>query len=200
MILKWQRHYQFYGGWFLPCRISVFSGRKRERSQRENPPNGDFGGFSHGDIRPRQAKIRQTVKHATHEMSRTFVWRGEKTSCTTTKKSPFGGVLRGAFSHFRPENTLIRHDTNQPPYSSQLFMIQTAFQHVRYKVCSWTRDALCLIIMQCYSFLGLLLILCSAIYQKWWGKWRNEFISSFIYLFSILCKLPKNVRRFREHV
>ena len=44
----------------MPCRISVFSGRKREKSPCENPPNGDFGGFSHGDLSPRQAKIRQT--------------------------------------------------------------------------------------------------------------------------------------------
>ena len=29
----------------MPCRISVFSGRKRERSPCENPPNGDFGEF-----------------------------------------------------------------------------------------------------------------------------------------------------------
>ena len=37
----------------MPCRINVFSGRKRERSPRENPPNGDFAGFSHGDLSPR---------------------------------------------------------------------------------------------------------------------------------------------------
>jgi len=41
---------QMYGGWFVPCRINVFSGRKREKSPRENPPNGDFGGFSHGNL------------------------------------------------------------------------------------------------------------------------------------------------------
>jgi len=32
----------YYGGWFVPCRISVFSGRKREKAPRENPPNVDF--------------------------------------------------------------------------------------------------------------------------------------------------------------
>ena len=58
----------------MPCRINVFSGRKRERSPRENPPKGDFVGFSHGDLSPHQAKIRQTVaENATHGMSRTFV-------------------------------------------------------------------------------------------------------------------------------
>jgi len=35
----------------------VFSGRKRERSPRENPPlNGDFGGFSLGELSPCEAK------------------------------------------------------------------------------------------------------------------------------------------------
>ena len=34
-----------YGGWFVPFRIIVFSGRKGEKAQRENPPNGDFSCF-----------------------------------------------------------------------------------------------------------------------------------------------------------
>ena len=38
----------------MQCRISVFTGRKRERSPRENPPNGDYGGFSHDDLSPRK--------------------------------------------------------------------------------------------------------------------------------------------------
>ena len=80
----------------MPCRINVFSGRKRERSPRENPPNGDFGGFSHGDLSPRQAKIRQTVaENATHGMSRTFVWRGERSPREYPKKSTFGEFSRG---------------------------------------------------------------------------------------------------------
>ena len=52
-----------YAGWFVPCRISVFSGRNRERSQRENPPNDDFGGFPLTTFRP------ATRKYATfHEL------------------------------------------------------------------------------------------------------------------------------------
>jgi len=147
----------------VPCRINMFSGRIRERSPRENPSNGDFGGFSHGDLSPRQAKIRKTVaenamhgmsrtfvlrgdrspcenptkspfrgfshgdlsprqanirqtggEKATHEKCRTFVWRGERSPCENTNKSPFGGFSRCAF--FCPENTIIRHGTNQPPY------------------------------------------------------------------------------------
>ena len=79
----------------MSCRINVFSGRKRERSQRENPLKGDFVRFSYGDLSPRQAKIRPTVaENTTHGMSRTFVWRGEKSLCKNTNKSPFGGFPR----------------------------------------------------------------------------------------------------------
>jgi len=102
----------------MSCRINVFSGLKRERSPRENPPKCDLGGFSRGDLSPRQAKIRQTGgEKAMHEKCRTFVWRGERSPCENTKKSPFGGFSRGAFSPFRPENTIIRHGTNPPPYN-----------------------------------------------------------------------------------
>ena len=143
-----------YGGWFVLCRIIVFSGRKGENAPRENPPNGgffvfshgdhsprhtkvrhfscvvwwliyaisykrvfgaktrnvatrklaksDFVGFSHGELSPRQAKIRQTVaENSTHGMSRTFVWRGERSPCENTIKSSFGGFARGDLSRFR---------------------------------------------------------------------------------------------------
>ena len=81
----------------MPCRTNVFSGRKRERSPRENPTNGDFVGFSHGGLSSRHAKIGQIGgEKATHEKCRTFEWRGERSPC---------------------ENTII-HGTNQPPYLS----------------------------------------------------------------------------------
>ena len=87
----------------MPCRINVLSGQKRERSPRENPPKGDFVGFSHGDLSPRQAKIRQTVaENATHGMSRTYVWRGERSPCENTNKSSSGGFSLGDLSRFRP--------------------------------------------------------------------------------------------------
>jgi len=90
----------------MPCRINVFSGRKRERSPRKIPPKGDFVGFSHGDLLPRQVKIRQIVaENATHGMSRTFVWRGERPPCENTNKSPFHGFSRGAFSPRKHDNT-----------------------------------------------------------------------------------------------
>ena len=41
----------------MPCRIIVFSGRKGQKAPRENPPNGDFFVFSHGDLSPRHTKV-----------------------------------------------------------------------------------------------------------------------------------------------
>jgi len=77
--------------------------------KRENPPIGDFVGFSHGDLSPRQAKIRQTVaENATHEMSRTFVWRGEGRHAKTRKRHHLAGFRVATFRVFAPvcrENT-----------------------------------------------------------------------------------------------
>ena len=84
----------------MPCRINVFSGRKRERSPRENSPNGNFGGFLHGDRSPRQAKIRKTVaENATHGMSRTFVWRGEKSLCKKHEKVTIWRVFAWPYAY-----------------------------------------------------------------------------------------------------
>ena len=41
---------------------------------------------------------------------------GAKGRHAKTRKSPFGGFSRGVFSPFRPENTIKRNGTNQPPY------------------------------------------------------------------------------------
>ena len=68
-------------------------GRKRERSPRENPPNGDLFVFSHGDLSPRHTKVREIPCVA---FSRRMV------------DIPFGGFSRGDFPRFRPENTFIR--------------------------------------------------------------------------------------------
>jgi len=77
----------------------VFRGENAKGRQAKTRQIGDFDGFSPGDLSSRQAKIRQTVaENATHGMSRTFVWRGEKSPCENTKTSPFGGFSRGAFS------------------------------------------------------------------------------------------------------
>jgi len=87
--------------WWLIWVLSykrVFAPKTRKVATRK-PANGDFGGFSRGDLWPCQTKIRQTVaENATHGMSRTVVWRGERSPCKNTKKSPFGGFSRGAFS------------------------------------------------------------------------------------------------------
>jgi len=110
-----------YGGWFVPCRISVFSGRKREKAPRENPPNGDFFVFSHGDFSPRHTKVRDIPCVAfSATVCRIFAWRSNRSPGENPPKSPFGGFSRGDLSRFRPKKcTLlkIRHGTNQPPYT-----------------------------------------------------------------------------------
>jgi len=63
-------------------RVAIFrpARRKREKAPRENPPNGEkslFGGFSRGDISPRQAKTRKvdTRKPTKRWLFRVFAWR-----------------------------------------------------------------------------------------------------------------------------
>jgi len=134
-----------YGGWFMSFRIIVFSRRKGATRKPAKwwlfrvfawrpfaPPHGSMTlfmrrllasclsylclagkrghaktrqnhhlvGFSRGDLSPRQAKTRKGAKR------KPAIWW----------KSLFGRFSRGDFSRFLPENTLIRHGTNQPPY------------------------------------------------------------------------------------
>ena len=82
--------------------------RKRERSPRENPPNGDFFVFSHGDLSPRNTNVRDIPCVAfSATVCRIFAWRGERSPCENPIKSPFGGFSRGDLSRFRPKNTFI---------------------------------------------------------------------------------------------
>jgi len=94
--------------------LSPFRGKK---PPRENPPNGDFFlCFRMATFRP------ATRKYATFHalrfrllfvVSLPGVAKGRHAK--TRQKLPFGGFSRGDLSRFRPENTFIRHDTNQPP-------------------------------------------------------------------------------------
>ena len=102
------------------CRIFAWRGESspreiREKAPRENPPNGDFFMFSHGDLSPRHTKVRDSPCVAfSATVCPIFAWRGERSPCENPLKSPFGGFSRGDISRFHPENTLIRHGTNQP--------------------------------------------------------------------------------------
>ena len=72
----------------MPCRISVFSGQKREKAPRENPPTGDFFMFSHGDLTPRHQK--NATFHALRSLAsvcRIFAWRGERSPSKNPPKS-----------------------------------------------------------------------------------------------------------------
>jgi len=160
----------------VPCRIIVFSERKGDKAPRENPPNGDYFVFSHGDLSPRHTTLFMrrlfasclsyyclagrevaTRKPAKITMCLVFAWRpfappgkdttnrGENAkgchaitpqmmtfSCfrmatlrpATRKYATFYALrfrllfvvsLPGDLSRSRPENTFIRHSTNQPP-------------------------------------------------------------------------------------
>jgi len=81
----------------VPCRISVFSGQKREKAPRENPPNGDLFVFSHGDFSPRHTKVRHFPCVA---FSPTVcrIARGERSPSENPPKSQFGGFSRGDLS------------------------------------------------------------------------------------------------------
>ena len=86
---------------------------KGEKAPRRNPPNGDFFVFSHGDLSPRHTKVRDIPCVAfSPTVFRIFAWR-----CVRRKpaKIPLGGFSPGDLSRVRPENTLIRHGTKQPP-------------------------------------------------------------------------------------
>jgi len=66
-------------GWFVLCRIIVFSGRKGEKAPRENPPNGDFFVFLPGDLSPRHTKVRRFLCVAfSPPVCRIFAWWGER--------------------------------------------------------------------------------------------------------------------------
>ena len=85
----------------MPCRISVFSGRKRERAPRENPPNGDFFVFSHGDFSPRHTKVRDIPRVAfSRTVCRVFAWRGERSPRDNTPRLKCRDFVF-SFSHFR---------------------------------------------------------------------------------------------------
>jgi len=101
MVHRLSRVRTFIQVWWLICAMSykhVFGAKTRKVATRK-PAEWWFWQFSHGDLSPRQAKIRPMVAENTkHGMSRTFVWWGEKSPCENTKKSPFGGFSRGALS------------------------------------------------------------------------------------------------------
>jgi len=91
----------FYGGWFVPFRIIVFSGRNvwGEQAPRENPQNGEFFVFSHGDLTPRHTKVRHFSCVAfSPPVSRIFAWRGERSPRDNPPKSPFGVFSYGDLS------------------------------------------------------------------------------------------------------
>jgi len=115
----------------VQCRIIVYSGRKGEKSPRENPPNDDLFVFSHGDLSPRHTKVRDIPCVAfSATVCRIFARRVKRSPCENPTKSPFGAFSRGDLSRFRPENTLIRHGINQSTYRFPFFLNDNNFHMI----------------------------------------------------------------------
>jgi len=77
------------------CHV-VFSCFRGEKAQRENPPNGDFFVFSHGDLSPRHTKVRDIPCVAfSPTVCRIFAWRGVMRK---PAKIPLGGFPRRPFA------------------------------------------------------------------------------------------------------
>jgi len=106
--------------------IIVFSGRKGQKAPDENPPNGDFFVFLHGDLSPRHTKVPDIPCVAfSATVCRIFDWPGERSPCENPPKSPFGGFSRVDLSRFRPKTRLydmaqISHHTTLSFFHSKL--------------------------------------------------------------------------------
>jgi len=91
----------------VPFRIIVFSGRKGEQAPHENPPNGDFFVFSHGDLSPRHTKVRDIPCVAfSATVSRIFAWRGERSPCKNPPNHHLAGFRVATFCVFAPKTRL----------------------------------------------------------------------------------------------
>ena len=65
-------------------------------------------------------------------MSRTFVWRGERSLCENTKKSPFGGFSRGAFSPRKHDNTKLSTYRNTTWHKSATILLSISSEESGY--------------------------------------------------------------------
>jgi len=101
---------------------SCFRGEKAKWRHAKTPPNGDFFVFSHGDFSPRHTKVSDISCVAfSATVCRIFAWRGEWSPCEN-QNHYLAGFRVATFSRFRPENTLIRHGTYQPPYEPDILL------------------------------------------------------------------------------
>ena len=87
--------------WWLICAMSyyrVFRAKRRKGATRK-PAKWWLFVFSHGDLSPRHTNVRHLSCVAfSPPVCRIFAWRGERSPCENTKKSPFGVFSRGDLS------------------------------------------------------------------------------------------------------
>jgi len=97
--------------WKVAYRGENAKGRHAKTHQRVM-----LAGFRVATCRPARQRYDKQEAKRRHMKSVVLSCGGRKVAMRNTKKSPFGGFSRGTFMPFRPENTIIRHGTNQPPY------------------------------------------------------------------------------------
>ena len=91
--------------WWLICPMSykrVFGGENAKGRHAKNPPNGDFNWFSHGDLSPRQAKIRRTGGEKATMKSVVLSCGGAKGRHAKTRKSHHLASRVATFRVFAP--------------------------------------------------------------------------------------------------
>jgi len=81
------------------------------------------------DISPRQAKTRQTgCKKATCEKYSYFRMAGRKVAMRKHEQFTIWWVFAWRFFAFSPQNTIIRHGTNQPPYIPDIWIYEVSIR------------------------------------------------------------------------
>jgi len=91
---------------FCVATFRVFAAKTR-KGALENPPNGDFFVFSHGDLSPRHTKVRDTPCVAfSATVCRIFAWRGERSPCENPPKHNLAGFRMATFRVFAPKTRL----------------------------------------------------------------------------------------------
>jgi len=87
-----------------------------EKTPRENPPNGDFFVFFHGDLSPRHTNVRHFLCVAfSPPVCHIFAWRGQRSPRENPPKSPFSGFSRGDLS---PRQAKTRKGATRKPAKS----------------------------------------------------------------------------------
>ena len=104
--------------WWRICAISyyrVFGAKRRTGATRKPAKWWLFRVFAWRPFAPPHEGTRHSMRCVFGYCFSYLCLAGRKVAMQKPAKSPFGGLSRGDLLRFRPENTLIRHGTNQQP-------------------------------------------------------------------------------------